>query len=925
LLNILYFYGDGDGMFFVRLLLLFAALYFAPVHADDCTKRLSQDHHHFKTHQDALSLGNPSCLATLAAIYKEQHSQHSHDDDQSEKSALRKNYSIAISSRFDLFKNVIIDSDGDEQDRDGKSRKNKLPNERRIIATSSVDPTPIFELIIKFWSENPDIGAKIVDGLGKVAGAIFVSDLANKAADRVTEKNQSNATKDQQQKDKYAQDTLQHATNLKNAGIAASPGTLVTMCDLPNGNKGTKISDAQGNEIIFEIKDGYAYIVDESVARPGTNPSLFDYTTRKTEEQIDAENKRQKAQNDFIAKAQKKFNDKKEKEKEAQAKADKITSKNNKKAASKKAEIDRDERIKKAEDEQNIKNQQAQEQLAHEAKRIESLLPPIFDAPKRDKHGNLPRTKDGAYIDGKGQTFKLNPVTNIWDIKNKSGHTVFQNKYAVSTDAQSSTPIAEKYYDQPKAQTSEVYNPAPSAVAEPAKKPVIHTMTFEKATMPKDVQSQTPIAEKAYENQKSQSSGSSSSAASAVAEPVTKSAESKPVTSSSFPTEKSHAQPVSQSSATSSSAQSAAGAEAAKNPAKSQAATSSNLPKEKSHAEQKAQSSGTPSLGEIIKDGPALLPPMMGLMESIGSAAKTVGQGAKELGTITGKGLVDVATQVGQGAEKVYTTIAPYTSLVAPVAVAVGAVVGIGYLGYRAVKYCFTPIEDKPKSPLKTTAQEPQQPKQQGCGDWQNVDNGQKTFTSPTPEVKDTNHGGCGKPHPDAPAKLTHTGHGPQPEISQELPGCGQPLSGLENAHEQPGCGGMDVAEQQSDIFKISEDGKTWIGSDGKTRKIGDLSDVDVKYRDDNKYHIFKDRPGHLIDNIENRERIRNLVKNPTKFFGDDNHNNWWYAEILPDGTQLWGETRGDKITNCGLNKIPKPYNKNSGFCDFDPSKQKNK
>ncbi len=53
-------------------------------------------------------------------------------------------------------------------------------------------------------------------------------------------------------------------------------------------------------------------------------------------------------------------------------------------------------------------------------------------------------------------------------------------------------------------------------------------------------------------------------------------------------------------------------------------------------------------------------------------------------------------------------------------------------------------------------------------------------------------------------------------------------------------------------------DGKTWVGKDGKTRAIGDLSDVDVQFNENNKGHIFKDRPGHLLDTPENRARIKN-------------------------------------------------------------------
>ena len=76
--------------------------------------------------------------------------------------------------------------------------------------------------------------------------------------------------------------------------------------------------------------------------------------------------------------------------------------------------------------------------------------------------------------------------------------------------------------------------------------------------------------------------------------------------------------------------------------------------------------------------------------------------------------------------------------------------------------------KDKKKKKSKTS----QIPEQQGCGG-KSIDNGPKILTSPAPEIKDPNHGGCGKPDPDASKIPTHTGHGQQPEISQDLPGCG--------------------------------------------------------------------------------------------------------------------------------------------------------
>ena len=105
--------------------------------------------------------------------------------------------------------------------------------------------------------------------------------------------------------------------------------------------------------------------------------------------------------------------------------------------------------------------------------------------------------------------------------------------------------------------------------------------------------------------------------------------------------------------------------------------------------------------------------------------------------------------------------------------------------------------------------------------------------------------------------------------------------------------------------------------------KEGDLSGVDVVFRDDNRNHIFDDRKGHVIDTPENRERIVGLVKDPTKYAGPSEWGNEWYGEILPDGTQLWAEVRGNKIINCGINEIPKKYNPKTEYSSPDRPSQK--
>lgn len=108
-----------------------------------------------------------------------------------------------------------------------------------------------------------------------------------------------------------------------------------------------------------------------------------------------------------------------------------------------------------------------------------------------------------------------------------------------------------------------------------------------------------------------------------------------------------------------------------------------------------------------------------------------------------------------------------------------------------------------------------------------------------------------------------------------------------------------------------------WLGMPG--RKKGDLSGLDVVFNEKNKKHIFDSREGHLIDTLENRDQITGLVKDSKNYLGPDIHDNQWFGEILPDGTQLCGQTRGTTITNCGLNEIPIEYNPITGLCSQKP------
>ena len=47
---------------------------------------------------------------------------------------------------------------------------------------------------------------------------------------------------------------------------------------------------------------------------------------------------------------------------------------------------------------------------------------------------------------------------------------------------------------------------------------------------------------------------------------------------------------------------------------------------------------------------------------------------------------------------------------------------------------------------------------------------------------------------------------------------------------------------------------------------------------------------------------------------GKDKFGNTWSAEMNPDGTQTWVQTRNNEIINGGLNLEPKVFHPETGF-----------
>lgn len=64
--------------------------------------------------------------------------------------------------------------------------------------------------------------------------------------------------------------------------------------------------------------------------------------------------------------------------------------------------------------------------------------------------------------------------------------------------------------------------------------------------------------------------------------------------------------------------------------------------------------------------------------------------------------------------------------------------------------------------------------------------------------------------------------------------------------------------------------------------------------------HIFRDDVGHLSNTPENQRTLVNLVNNPANSLGTDQFGNQWFAQTLPNGSQLWGSARNGVIQNGG-------------------------
>lgn len=78
--------------------------------------------------------------------------------------------------------------------------------------------------------------------------------------------------------------------------------------------------------------------------------------------------------------------------------------------------------------------------------------------------------------------------------------------------------------------------------------------------------------------------------------------------------------------------------------------------------------------------------------------------------------------------------------------------------------------------------------------------------------------------------------------------------------------------------------------------------------------HILTDRTGHLPDTAENRSLLESVANDPNNYIGTDSLNTRWYAQIQPDGSQIWVCVWNGTIRNGGINMIPRIWDSATGL-----------
>jgi hypothetical protein len=69
-----------------------------------------------------------------------------------------------------------------------------------------------------------------------------------------------------------------------------------------------------------------------------------------------------------------------------------------------------------------------------------------------------------------------------------------------------------------------------------------------------------------------------------------------------------------------------------------------------------------------------------------------------------------------------------------------------------------------------------------------------------------------------------------------------------------------------------------------------------------------------MPDTPENRRLLEMLVSHRENLLGTDMYGNQWYAEMLPDGRQVWAKVRNGEMKYGGIRRTPKSFDPKKGL-----------
>jgi hypothetical protein len=137
-------------------------------------------------------------------------------------------------------------------------------------------------------------------------------------------------------------------------------------------------------------------------------------------------------------------------------------------------------------------------------------------------------------------------------------------------------------------------------------------------------------------------------------------------------------------------------------------------------------------------------------------------------------------------------------------------------------------------------------------------------------------------------------------KAKQEITATGSPNGGPKKNDRDP----RQDAEDAANLLRAGKE-----ALDELKKKIAKMPESE-----DRLGHIFRNDMGHLPRTPDNYKLIEDLVNDVTNYLGPDGRGNHWWGKILENGEQIWAQAYNGVVRNGGLNKVPHPYNPQTGL-----------